>query len=102
MAIVTVTGPDGKPYQVDTKYLKSAEEPLQDNFVGWTANGQLYQRVSGKWFRLLRTDEVDFVKEIQPQLGLPGTSGVVFAFSVGRDVNYNDPISVAADPAIPQ
>lgn len=88
MAIVTVTGPDGKPYQVDTKYLQSAQEPQEENYIGWTTDGQMYQRVGGQWYRLLRTDKVDFVSGILPK----AKTGASFDFTVGREVSYIPPV----------
>lgn len=86
MPIVTVTGPDGKPYLVDSRNLKSPNEPTDNFTIGITTDDQMYQKVDGRWFRLLRTDEVNFATEVAPR----GKSAIPWAFAIGRAAGSTD------------
>lgn len=85
MAIVNVTGPDGRKYLVDSLYLKDPNEPQGNYTIGETTDNQLFQMVDGKWYRLLRTDQVDYNTVIAPKAKRVVD---VWPYPLGRDINY--------------
>jgi hypothetical protein len=87
--VVTVTGPDGRKYLVDTQNLRDPNEPSDNYIIGETTDNQLFQKVDGKWYRLLRTDEVDYNTVIAPK----GKRALAWAYGLGRDVNYSTAVT---------
>lgn len=84
MPTVTVTGPDGRQYLVDSKFLQDPNEP-KDNFtIGVTTDNQMFQKVDGAWYRLLRTDKVEYNTTIAPV----GKQAIAWSFPIGRAAGY--------------
>lgn len=81
---IVVTGPDGRAYLVGSEFLRDPNEPQTENVIGETTDNQLYQRVGGKWYRLLRTDQVDYNTVIAPK----GKQAIAWAYPLGRAAGY--------------
>lgn len=86
MPVISVTGPDGRAYLVDSQYLKDPNEPKTNLTIGVTTDNQMFQVVDGAWYRLLRTDRVDYNTIIAPV----GKQAIAWAFPIGRAAGYTD------------
>jgi hypothetical protein len=83
---IPVRDGNGKVWMIDPSLLKDPNEPTNENVIGLTTDNQLYQRVGGRWFRLLRCDEVAFATVIAPV----GKGAFQLDFSLGREIHYTD------------
>lgn len=86
MARVPVVDSAGKTWMVDSGDLIDPNEPKGENMIGVTTDGQLYQRVGGQWFRILRCDKVSFNTAIAPY----AKDKFQLDFTLGREVHYTD------------
>jgi hypothetical protein len=82
--LVTVTLPDGRSALVRAGDLIDPGEPKADCTVVVTKDNQLYQSVGGAWYRLLRTDKVEYATGIAPNF----LDKFKMDFPLGREASY--------------
>jgi hypothetical protein len=62
------------------------EAALPDQTIQLTADNQVYQKVNGQWYRVLRADKVSWITDIKPTIGARGHQ--MLPFVLGQAQGY--------------